>query len=76
ETKEEYHHCVQEWEAEKLYDIEIKVKGNAITQKYYVDRLLLIYCQAIKFMCEIDNKLWLLQKNSNSFYSIRKRGLT
>jgi hypothetical protein len=75
ETEEEYHRRVQEWEAEKPHDVEIKVKGNAITQKYYVDRLLPIYCQAIESMREIDDKPWLLQEDGDPSHGMRKRGL-
>ncbi|KAF2174545.1 hypothetical protein K469DRAFT_707336 [Zopfia rhizophila CBS 207.26] len=75
ETEEEYHRRVQEWEAGKPYDVEIKVKGNAMTQKYYVDRFLPIYCQAIKSMREIDDKPWLLEEDGDPSYGMRKRGL-
>ncbi|KAF2178773.1 hypothetical protein K469DRAFT_598222, partial [Zopfia rhizophila CBS 207.26] len=74
-TEEEYHRRVQEWEAGKPYNVEIKVKGNAMTQQYYVDRLLPIYCQAIKSMREIDDKPWLSQEDGDPSHSIRKRGL-
>jgi hypothetical protein len=60
ETEEEYHRRLQEWEAGKPYDREVKVKGNSMTQKYYVDRLLPIYCSAIDSMRKIDNKPWFL----------------
>ncbi|KAF2185435.1 hypothetical protein K469DRAFT_726646 [Zopfia rhizophila CBS 207.26] len=62
ETEEEYHRRVQEWEAGKPHDVEIKVKGNAMTHKYYSKR-------------EINDKLWLLQEDGDSSYSMRKRGL-
>jgi len=55
--------------------MEIKVKGNAMTQKYYVNRLLPIYCQAIESMRKIDNKPWLLQENDDPSHGMRKRGL-
>ena len=75
ETEEEYHHRVQEWEAKKPYDVEIKVKGNTMTQKYYMDRLLPIYCQAIESMREIDDKPWLLQEDGDPSHGMRKKGL-
>jgi hypothetical protein len=56
ETEEEYRHRVQEWEAGKPHEVEVTVKGNATTQKYYVERLLPIYCQAIDSMRLIDDK--------------------
>lgn len=36
ETEDEYTHRVQEWEAGKPHEVEVKVKGHAMTQKYYV----------------------------------------
>jgi hypothetical protein len=75
ESEEEYHHRVQEWEAGKPHDIEVKVKGNAMTQKYYVENLLPIYCEAIKSLQEIDDKPWLLQEDGDPSHGMRKRGL-
>ncbi|TVY80583.1 hypothetical protein LSUE1_G007656 [Lachnellula suecica] len=48
ETEEEWHCRLAEWEALKPHDVEVTVKGNAMTQKYYVERLLLTYVAAIK----------------------------
>jgi hypothetical protein len=75
ETEEEYKGRVKEWEASKPHEVEVKVKGNAMTQKYYVDRLLPIYCKAVESMREIDNKPWLLQEDGDPSYGMRKRGL-
>ena len=63
-----------EWEAEKPHKVE-KVQGNAMTQKYYVDRLLPIYVQAIESMREIDDKPWLLQEDGDPSHGMRKYGL-
>jgi hypothetical protein len=46
-----------------------------MTQKYYVKNLLPFYVKAIKSMCKIDDKPWLLQENSDLSHSIRKAGL-
>ena len=46
-----------------------------MTQIYYVDRLLLIYCDVIKAMEEIDDKPWLLQEDGDPLYGMRKPGL-
>lgn len=75
ETEEEYQARVLEWEAGKPHEREVKVKGNAMTQKYYVDRLLPIYCQAIESMRQIDNKSWLLQEDGDPSHGMRKKGL-
>jgi hypothetical protein len=66
---------VREWEAGKPHELEVKVKGNAITQKYYVDRLLPIYVDTIESIRLIDDKPWLLQEDRDPLYGIRKRGL-
>lgn len=55
ETKDEHQARIQEWEATKPHQVEVQVKGNAMTQKYYVERLLPIYTAAINSMRNIDN---------------------
>lgn len=75
ETNEEYSSRVQEWEAGKPHDLEIKVKGNAMTQKYYVENLLPLYVKAIEFMRLIDNKPWLLQEDGDPSHGMQKNGL-
>ena len=64
-----------EWEAKKPYNVEVKVKGNAITQKYYIDRLLPVYIEAVESIRLIDDKLWLLQEDRDPSYGMKKRGL-
>lgn len=56
ESADEYEQRVKEWEAGKPHAVETKVQGNAMTQKYYVERLLPIYCRAMAAMSNIDNK--------------------
>jgi hypothetical protein len=46
-----------------------------MTQKYYVERLLPIYVDAIKSMREINDKPWLLQEDGDPSHGMRKRGL-
>jgi len=46
-----------------------------MTQKYYVKRLLPIYCDAIKAIEVIDDKPWLLQEDRDPSHGIKKRGL-
>jgi len=66
---------VLEWEASKPYKVEVKVQGNAMTQKYYVERLLPIYYDAIETMHQIDDKPWLLQEDRDPSHGMRKEGL-
>lgn len=75
ESEEEYKQRIVEWEAEKPHPVEVKVQGNSMTQKYYVERLLPIYCEAVKSMQQIDNKPWLLQEDGDPSHGMRKRGL-
>ena len=75
ETEEEYRHRVKEWEATKPHDVEVKVRGNGMTQKYYVERLLPTYIEAIQSLCYIDEKPWLLQEDGDPSHGMRKAGL-
>jgi hypothetical protein len=75
-TKEEFEYRVTTWEAGKSYEREVKVKGNAMTQKYYVNRLLPIYVKAMESIRLIDDKPWLLQEDGDPSHGMRKRGLT
>jgi transposase len=75
ETKEEWRRRLAEWEALKPHDVEVTVKGNAMTQKYYVERLLPTYVAAIESMREIDDKPWLLQEDGDPSHGMRKAGL-
>lgn len=47
ESKESYRERIKEWEALLPHEAEVKPKGNTMTQKYYVERLLLVYTSAI-----------------------------
>jgi hypothetical protein len=53
----------------------VKVQGNAMTQKYYVENLLLLYVDAVKAMRSIDDKPWLLQEDGDPSHGMRKAGL-
>ena len=75
ESEEDYHRRLAEWDALRPHDVEIKVKGNAMTQKYYVERLLPVYVAAVKSMREIDDKPWLLQEDGDPSHGIKKKGL-
>ncbi len=47
ELEEEFSNRILEWEASLPHEQEVKPKGNAITQKYYCERLLLVYIKAL-----------------------------
>jgi hypothetical protein len=57
ETDKEYTKRLKEWKASKPYNVEIKVQGNTITQKYYIKNLLPMYVDAIKSIRLINDKL-------------------
>jgi uncharacterized protein (DUF2147 family) len=48
ETEEEYQARVIEWEAGKPYKVKVKVQGNIMIQKYYIECLLPIYHKVIE----------------------------
>ncbi|PQE31110.1 phosphoribosylformylglycinamidine cyclo-ligase protein [Rutstroemia sp. NJR-2017a WRK4] len=56
ETEEEYKHRLKEWETSKPHTREVKVQGNSMTQKYYMENLLPVYVDTIEQMRKIDNK--------------------
>jgi hypothetical protein len=62
ESEEEFQGRIKEWEAALPYEVEVKVKGNAMTQVYYIDRLLPVYVEAVERMRQIDNKLGFYKK--------------
>ena len=47
QTDEIYRQRLIAWEATNVHDVEIKSKGNSMTQLYYVERLLPIYADEI-----------------------------
>ena len=72
---EEYETRVREWEAGKPHDVEITVKGNHMTQKYYVDRLLPVYINYMQDVSAQHPGPWLLQEDGDPSHGIRKSGL-
>ena len=59
----------------KLHDVEVTVKGNTTTQKYYTDRLLPIYYQAVKDGSKRGPGQQYLQEDGDPSHGMRKRGL-
>jgi hypothetical protein len=48
ESKEEFDARIREWEALLPHEQVVKPKGNGMTQKYYTERLLLVYIDAVQ----------------------------
>jgi hypothetical protein len=78
DTDEVWEHRLAEWQASIGHEKEVKPKGNAMSQKYYVERLLPVYCNALQKLraeggsCPTD---WLLQEDGDPSHGIRKHGL-
>jgi hypothetical protein len=75
ESEEEYQVRLKEWEALKPHATEVKVGGNHITQKYYTERLLPVYINAIQKARMQDHGPWLFQEDGDPSHGIRKPGL-
>jgi hypothetical protein len=74
ETEAEYLARVKEWEATKPHKVEKKVKGNHMTQKYYTERLLPIYIDAVQQQQAFDSNSWYLQEDGDPSHGMRKAG--
>lgn len=78
ETEEEYVMRVAEWEASIGHAKEVKPKGNAMTQKYYTERLLPVYVQAIhnaRLRHDGELKPWIFQEDGDPSHGKKKVGL-
>jgi hypothetical protein len=78
ESDNKWERRLAEWQASIGHEKEVKPKGNAMTQKYYVERLLPVYCNALqKLRAEGGSCLsdWLLQEDGDPSHGMRKHGL-
>ncbi|PQE21170.1 Transposable element Tc3 transposase protein [Rutstroemia sp. NJR-2017a BBW] len=75
ETEEDYHCRLAEWEVSKPHPRDVKVQGNSMTQKYYLENLLPVYVEAIQEMRKIDNKPWYFLEDGDPSHGMRKAGL-
>ena len=75
ESEDEYQLRLKEREAKKPHKAEVKPQGNVMTQKYYTERLLLVYIEAIQKACLRDAGLWLFQEDGDPSHGIGKSGL-
>jgi hypothetical protein len=69
ESPEEYQQRILEWEASIGHEAELKPKGNSMTQKYYTERLLPQYIEAIHKARSTDQgwpNPWVLQEDNDS----------
>jgi len=77
QTKEDYDQLVRGWEAGKPHNIIVQPKGNSMTQKYYTERLLPVYINAVKTSGNRYPGPWLLQEDNDPSHGLRgkKKGL-
>ena len=67
-----------EWEASLPYEKEVKVKGNSMTQKYYVERLLPIYIDAMNYYKQMNPSqayTYELQEDRDPSHGMKRKGL-
>ena len=81
EPEEAYSQRVLEWEAERPHTRVVKPKGNAMTQKYYTERLLPRYVTALQ-QARLNGPSspsgtpdWILQEDGDPSHGHRKEGL-
>lgn len=75
ESAEDFQHRLDIWDASLPHQQEIKPKGNAMTQKYYCERLLPVYIKAVNKARLQYTKDWLLQEDNDPSHGSRKEGL-
>jgi hypothetical protein len=75
ETEEDFSQRILQWEASLSHEAEVKPKGNAMTQKYYTERLLPVYISAIQHARLQDPQNYLLQEDNDPSHGSRKSGL-
>ena len=75
ESPDEYQARLREWEALKPHKVDIKPQGNSMTQKYYIERLLPVYIEAMQKARLKDPGNWLLQEDGDPSHGMRKEGL-
>jgi hypothetical protein len=71
----QYIERVHVWEAEIPHECIIIPKGNAMIQKYYIERLLPVYIDAIHAASLRDPVSLILQEDNDGSYGHRKCGL-
>ena len=65
ESEDQWNERLAVWQAQLPHEREVKPKGNAMTQKYYVERLLPVYVSAIQAARLRDPQPWILQEDND-----------
>ena len=75
ESDKEFSIRMLQWEADLPHEAEVKPKRNGMTQKYYCERLLPLYIEAIQEASQDSPQNWLFQEDGDPSHGIRKAGL-
>jgi hypothetical protein len=75
ESQADYDMRILEWQASLPHAKEVKPKGNAMSQKYYTERLLPIYIKAVNSARLVHAENWYLQEDNDPSHGSRKEGL-
>ena len=78
ESQEHFQARIDHWEASRHHAQEIKPKGNAMTQEYYVGHILPLYVQSIHQLRQSESDIpnnWLLQEDGDPSHGMRTHGL-
>jgi hypothetical protein len=76
ETDEEFQARIREWDALLPHEQVVKPKGNSMTQKYYTERLLPGYINAVKqARLREPSKPWILQEDNDPSHGNGPRSL-
>lgn len=70
QTEEIYRQRIAEWKASLPHDVEIKSKGNSMTQVYYTERLLPMYVDELQ-QCRMHDRYCLLQEDNDPSHGTR-----
>lgn len=71
ESDEEFQDRLKEWDATAPHPVEVKPQGNSMTQKYYTDRLLPVYINAIQNASAREDLPWILQEDNDQSHGHR-----
>ena len=75
ESDDEYKQRVMDWEAGKPHPVEVKPKGNSMTQKYYTDNILPLYISAYEELNRKRPGPWKLQEDNDGSHGTRGKGM-
>ena len=66
QTEEQYREELTQWEARQPHDVDVKPKGNSMTQLYYTEKILPVYLREIDKQRALGRKAILQEDNDPS----------